>query len=207
MHWDRRPRSAADKSVTTPNATTLYGFGFFDLRREPVVVAVPAVPDRYFSVQACDQYPRWFMTVGNQFTGRDAQHFLIVGPDFKGPYPRGFAAVQMYPSPSNCALVAGRFALRSSESDEIAAVNRLMDQTSIVPLSVWESNGRKPVRAEDQPVVSDITPTALQLGEDVAHLVHGSRMHTPEKSLFGECVELLLREASDLFGCLRPFCQ
>ena len=122
MHWDRRPRSAADKSVTTPNATTLYGFGFFDLRREPVVVAVPAVPDRYFSVQACDQYPRWFMTVGNQFTGRDAQHFLIVGPDFKGPYPRGFAAVQMYPSPSNCALVAGRFALRSSESDEIAAL-------------------------------------------------------------------------------------
>ena len=52
MHWDRRPRSAADKSATAPNATTLYGMGFFDLRREPVVVATPAVPDRYFSVQA-----------------------------------------------------------------------------------------------------------------------------------------------------------
>ena len=153
MHWDRRPRSAADKSVTTPNATTLYGFGFFDLRREPVVVAIPAVPDRYFSVQACDQYPRWFMTVGNQFTGRNAQHFLIVGPNFHGPYPRGFAAVQIYPSPSNCVLVAGRFALKSNERDEIAAVNRLMDETTIAPLSVWEANGRKPVRAEDQPVV------------------------------------------------------
>ncbi|MGE5062076.1 MAG: DUF1254 domain-containing protein [Betaproteobacteria bacterium] len=153
MHWDRRPRSAADKSVTTPNATTLYGFGFFDLRREPVVVAIPAVPDRYFSVQACDQYPRWFMQVGNQFTGRAAQQFLIVGPNFHGPYPRGFAAVQMYPSPSNCVLVAGRFALKSNERDEIAAVNRLMDQTTIAPLTVWETNGRQPVRAEDQPVV------------------------------------------------------
>lgn len=153
MHWDRRPRSAADKSVTTPNATTLYGFGFFDLRREPVIVATPAVPDRYFSVQACDQYPRWFMAVGNQFTGRDAQQFLIVGPDFKAPYPRGFGAVQMYPSPSNCVLVAGRFALKSNEPDEIAAVNRLMDQTTIAPLSVWETNGRRPVRAEDQPVI------------------------------------------------------
>ena len=127
--------------------------GFFDLRREPVIVATPAVPDRYFSVQACDQYPRWFMTVGNQFTGRDAQHFLIVGPDFKGPYPRGFAAVHIYPSPSNCVLVAARSALKSNEPDEIAAVNRLMDQTTIAPLSVWEANGRKPVRAEDQPIV------------------------------------------------------
>jgi hypothetical protein len=153
MHWDRRPRSAADKSVTTPNATTLYGFGFFDLRREPVVVALPAVSDRYFSVQACDQYPRWFMSVGNQFTGRAAQQFLIVGPDFNGPYPRGFAAVQMYPSPSNCVLLAGRFALKSNEPDEFAAVNRLMDQTTIAPLSVWETNGRRPVRAEDQPVI------------------------------------------------------
>jgi hypothetical protein len=65
----------------------------------------------------------------------------------------GFAAVQMYPSPSNCVLVAGRFALKSNERDEIAAVNRLMDQTTIAPLTVWETNGRQPVRAEDQPVV------------------------------------------------------
>jgi hypothetical protein len=153
MHWDRRPRSAADKSVTTPNATTLYGFGFFDLRREPVIVSTPAVPDRYFSVQACDQYPRWFMQVGNQFTGRGAQQFLIVGADFRGPYPRGFAAAQMYPSPSNCVLVAARYALKSNERNEIAAVNRLMDETTIAPLSVWEANGRRPVRAEDQAIV------------------------------------------------------
>ena len=153
MHWDRRPHSAADKSATSPNATTLYGWGFFDLRREPVVVATPAVPDRYFSVQACDQYPRYFMTVGNQFTGRAAQQFLIVGPDFQGPYPRGFAAAQMYPSPSNYLFVAGRFALKSTAPDEVAAVNALMDQTTIAPLSVWEANGRRPLRAEDQPVV------------------------------------------------------
>lgn len=153
MHWDRRPHSAADRSATTPNATTLYDWGFFDLRREPVVVSTPAVPDRYFSVQACDQYPRWFMTVGNQFTGREAQQFLIVGPDFLGPYPDGFTAAQMYPSPSNTTLVAGRIALKSTDPDEIAAVNAIMDQTTIVPVSVWEANGRRPVRAEDQPIV------------------------------------------------------
>lgn len=168
MHWDRRPRSAANKSATAPNATTLYGMGFFDLLREPVIVATPAVPDRYFSVQACDQYPRWFMTVGNQFTGRNAQQFLIAGPDFKGPYPRGFAALQIYPSPSNCVLVAARYALKSNAPDEIAAVNRLMDQTTIAPLSVWEANGRKPVRAEDQSIVEPGYATIPRMADLVA---------------------------------------
>ena len=58
MKWDRQPRGASDRSVTTPNATTLYGFGFYDLDTEPVVIITPEVPDRYFSVQASDQFPR-----------------------------------------------------------------------------------------------------------------------------------------------------
>jgi hypothetical protein len=153
IKWDRKPRSAADKSVSTPNATTLYGFGFADLRREPMVVDLPEVPDRYFSFQASDQYPRWFMQVGNQFTGRAAQRYLIVGPDFKGPYPQGFAAAQIYQSPSNCMIMAVRYALQSTEPAEIAAVNALQDKTTIVPLGVWEKNGRKALRAEDQPLV------------------------------------------------------
>jgi hypothetical protein len=49
--------------------------------------------------------------------------------------------------------MAVRYALRSQESGEIAAVNALMDKTSITPLSLWEKNNRKPVRAEDQPIV------------------------------------------------------
>src|SRR5688572_13655210 len=102
IKWDRKPRLASDRSVTTPNATTLYGLGYADLSRAPIVVDIPPVPDRYYSFQASDQYPRWFMQVGNQFTGRDAQRYLIVGPDFRGPYPKGFAAAQVYQSPSNC---------------------------------------------------------------------------------------------------------
>jgi hypothetical protein len=147
------PRSASDKSVTTPNATTLYGLGYYDLSHEPVAVITPSVPDRYFSVQASDQYPRWFFQIGNQFTGREAQQCLIVGPGFTGPYPGDFAAKQVYQSQSNCGLLVVRYALKSTESDEIAAVNALMDKNPITPLSVWEKNNRKPVRAEDQPIV------------------------------------------------------
>jgi hypothetical protein len=124
IKWDREPRTASDRSVTTPNATTLYGFGYADLSREPIVVDIPAVPDRYFSFQVSDQYPRWFMQVGNQFTGRGAQRYLIVGPDFRGPYPDWIAAAQIYQSPSNCVLMAFRYALKSNAPEEIGASTR-----------------------------------------------------------------------------------
>ena len=153
LKWDRKPRTAADKSVSTPNATTLYGFGYANLLREPMVVDLPDVPDRYYSFQAADQFPRWFMQVGNQFTGRDAQRYLIVGPDFRGPYPEGFAAAQVYQSPSNCVVMAVRYALRSTEPSELAAVNALQDKTTVAPLGIWEKNGRKSIRAEDQHVI------------------------------------------------------
>lgn len=165
LKWDRKPRQASDKSATTPNATTLYGFGYADLCREPLVVMMPAVPDRYFSFQASDQYPRWFMQVGNQFNGREARTYLIVGPDFRGPYPRGFTSADIWQSPSNCMLGAVRYALRSNDPQELAAVNELMDVTTFAPLSVWEKNGRKPIRAEDQTVIEPSYATFPRMAE------------------------------------------
>ena len=165
LKWDRKPRLASDRSVTTPNATTLYGFGYADLSREPIVVDIPPVPDRYFSFQTADQFPRWFMQVGNQFTGRDAQRYLIVGPDFRGPYAKGFAAAQIYQSASSCIIMAFRYALRSNEPGELAAVNALMDVTTVAPLSFWEKNGRRPIRAEDQPIVEPSYATLPRMAD------------------------------------------
>jgi hypothetical protein len=168
MNWDRAPRSAADKSITTPNASTLYGFGFYDLSRGPVVVATPDVPERYFSIQACDQYPRWFFEVGNQFTGRGAAEFLITGPGFDGPFPTGFAGSQVFPAPSSFVMVAGRYALKSNEPDELAAVNALMDETTVAPVEQWLANDRRPLRSEDQPVVVPEHATFPRMSELVA---------------------------------------
>jgi hypothetical protein len=51
--WVRK-QITPDFPVVTPNATTLYGSGFLDLRDGPVVVEVPEITDRYFSVQIMD---------------------------------------------------------------------------------------------------------------------------------------------------------
>jgi len=44
-----------DTAVVTPNSDTPYSMLWLDLRAEPMVLSVPAVPrTRYYSVQLCD---------------------------------------------------------------------------------------------------------------------------------------------------------
>src|SRR5262245_53801843 len=74
LHWDRKPITAADRSATTPNATTLYGHALLDLAKEPVVVTVPEIRDHYWSIQFADNYARWWpMIIGSQFNARTTE--------------------------------------------------------------------------------------------------------------------------------------
>jgi hypothetical protein len=52
--------------------------------------------------------------------------------------------------------MAVRYALKNTDPAEIAAVNALQGKTTIVPLSVWQKNGRKTLRAEDQPLIEPV---------------------------------------------------
>ena len=77
LWWLRQPITPEFRQIVTPNATTLYGSGFFDLSKEPLVVELPAIQDRYYSFQAMDQYGDYFFYAGNQFTGTKAQKYLL----------------------------------------------------------------------------------------------------------------------------------
>lgn len=49
-----------------PNNDTLYSTVILDLRAEPFVLSVPAVPeDRYYSFQLIDMYTHNFVYVGS----------------------------------------------------------------------------------------------------------------------------------------------
>ena len=91
LTFSPKPSGPDDRAVVTPNATTLYGAGFFDLLEEPLIVDLPEITDRYFSFQAMDQYGDYFFYAGNQFTGREAQEYILVGPDWSGQIPAEFA--------------------------------------------------------------------------------------------------------------------
>ncbi len=83
-----------DTAVVTPNSDTPYSMLWLDLRAEPMVLSVPAVPrSRYYSVQLCDGNTFNYGYVGTRATGTDAGDYLVVGPDWKGDKPPGIRDV------------------------------------------------------------------------------------------------------------------
>src|ERR1700734_3633852 len=74
-----------DTAVITPNSDTPYSLLWLDLRAEPMVISVPAVPKgRYYSVQLTDGNTYNFGYIGSRATGVGAGSYLVAGPDWKG---------------------------------------------------------------------------------------------------------------------------
>jgi len=77
-----------DTAVITPNSDTPYSLIQMDLRAEPLVLSVPAVPrSRYYAVQLTDGNTFNFGYIGTRATGTDAGDYLIAGPDWTGATP------------------------------------------------------------------------------------------------------------------------
>lgn len=117
-----RVYTPADKAIQTPNSDTPYSFLGADLRAEPLVLTVPAVPkSRYYSLQFVDMYTHNFAYVGTRETGTDAGAYLLAGPRWKGETPKGVKAVLR--SETDFAFVLYRTQLFSdSDLDEVKKV-------------------------------------------------------------------------------------
>ena len=83
-----------DTAVVTPNSDTPYSMLWMDLRAEPLVISVPAIPkSRYYSVMLTDANTFNYGYIGTRATGPDAGDYLIAGPDWKGDTPAGIKKV------------------------------------------------------------------------------------------------------------------
>src|SRR5687768_3053420 len=93
-HSTARVYTPQDKAMQTPNSDTPYTFLGADLRAEPLVIGVPAVPKgRYYSLQFIDMYTHNFAYVGSRATGNEAGHYLLAGPIWQGPAPEGVKSI------------------------------------------------------------------------------------------------------------------
>jgi hypothetical protein len=88
------------------NHDTLLTAGWLDLRQGPLVLHVPDMNDRYYSVQFTDPTKNTvFAYVGKRTTGTQAGDYLITAPGWKGSVPGG---MQQIASPNNSVAIAGR---------------------------------------------------------------------------------------------------
>ncbi|MEG9504359.1 MAG: DUF1254 domain-containing protein [Methylorubrum extorquens] len=83
-----------NRDIVTPNNDTPYSWAWLDLRAEPWVVSVPAVPDgRYYVMQWFDLFTHNFAYMGSRTTGNEAGNYLFVGPRWNGTVPEGIRQV------------------------------------------------------------------------------------------------------------------
>ncbi len=152
---NRQLFTAQQRFATTPNSSTLYAGGMFDVSREPVVVQMAAIAGspRYWSVTAQDPYAHYFFLIGSQSTGNAAQRYLIVGPHWKGALPDGWRGVEIVRATADSFAATLRVAVTTRDAQDFAAAHALMDGFSIVPLSLWQANGGAAPPLAQQPIV------------------------------------------------------
>ncbi len=123
----------ADKEVTAPNADTLYTLAWLDLAKEPWVLSIPDMRDRYYLMPMLSGWTDVFQVPGKRTTGTKAQTYAITGPGWKGTLPAG---VKEYKSPTSMVWILGRIYCTGTPED-YKAVHALQDQFSVVPLSAY----------------------------------------------------------------------
>ncbi len=165
-----------DTDIVTPNNDTPYSWAWLDLRREPWVLKVPALPkDRYNVFQWFDLYTHNFAYVGVRATGYEAGTYLFAGPHWEGTVPEGITKVFR------------------SESDIIGTLTRtgtngpvreLQQQYGLLPLSEF-AGGRPPMPAPavHWPVWNEKTALSANFISYLNFLLGFTRPHESEKVL------------------------
>ena len=127
----------------SPNNDTLYSRSWLYLKDEPIILSVPAISDRYHSVELTDYMDDNFAYVGTRTTGDGAGTFAIIGPGWKGSLPAGVTALP--PSSTPWAFLQVRTAVK--DASDLDAAHAIQDKYKLTPLSQWENPAASPPKS------------------------------------------------------------
>ena len=166
--------NASFTDVVRPNADTLYSSVFIDLNKEPLVLQVPPISDRYYTLQFLDAYTNNFMYIGTLTNVTSGSNYLISGPDWKGTVPSGMT--EEIKSPTNFVWIVGRILINGPQ--DVSNVRLLQDKLILSPLSIFgqnttssqsvstETNTSKQVPVGPQPVL--IPKTGITIYDEIS---------------------------------------
>lgn len=171
-----------DKSIQTPNSDTPYSQLGADLRAEPLVITVPKVDNkRYYSLQFIDMYTHNFDYVGSRATGNDAARYLLAGPRWNGPVPKGIKKVIR--SETDFAFVLFRTQLFNPA--DIDAVKAVQAGYKVQTLSQYV--GKRGAQAAPVEFVTPLTVVqqrkSLEFFNELNFLLQFAPTHPSEKAL------------------------
>ncbi len=145
------------KEVVRPNFDTLYSLAWLDLSREPVILTVPEVKDRFYMLPMLDMWTDVFAVVGTYGTGTGAGTYAIVPRGWQGELPEGAHRIE---APTPYVWILGR--TQTNGPADYPYIHRIQDGFRIVPLSAWGGSWTPPPFEKD-PSVDDETPPLVQV--------------------------------------------
>lgn len=128
------------KDIVRPNNDTLYSFAWLDLRAQPLVVTVPEIENRYYSIQLVDMFTHNLGYIGTRATGKERGSYVVAGPQWKGPKPESAKAV--FRSESDFVYCIIRTEVRGPK--DIDSVRALQRSYGLTPLHVFLGHSRMP---------------------------------------------------------------
>ena len=181
VHNVARVFTPQDKAIQTPNSDTPYSFLGADLRAEPLVFSVPAVRDRYYSLQFIDIYTHNFAYVGSRATGSDAGSYLLAGPRWQGEVPEGVKS--LIRSETDLAFVLYRTQLFSG--DDLEEVKKIQAQYKVQPLSQFTGNSPPSAPAVEfiKPLSAEAQKTSPEFFDILNFLLQFTPTHASEMTL------------------------
>ena len=159
-----------DRSVVAPNLDTLYSIAWLDLSDEPQVIRVPKVKDRYFVIPLMSPYTENFANLGS-VEETPPGDYAIVGPDdADATLPKHVTRVV---SPYDRVWIIQRTYADNDSPKDIAKVNRIQDDISVIPLSKYpRKNWRPAAPANPDTTVDDPgMPTGMAFYDRLGRLL------------------------------------
>jgi len=129
----RKLIDASYRDGGSPNNDALYSVAWVDVSREPVIVSVPEIRDRYYSVHLTGYDADTFDYIGTRTTGAEAGDYLIAGPGWNGTPPAGVKAVKPASTPIFLLLI--RTMIEGPQ--ELDTVHAIQDRFQLKSLSRW----------------------------------------------------------------------
>ncbi len=128
------------EDIVRPNNDTMYSMAWLDLRAQPMVLSVPEVTHRYYSVQLIDAFTHNFAYVGTRTTGTKPGTYLIAGPRWDGVLPDDVD--EAFQSQTDFAYCIIRIEARGPE--DVDAVSALQQKYRLTPWNVFAGHPRAP---------------------------------------------------------------
>lgn len=188
MNCARQLVNASFKDVVTPNDDTLYCQSWMDVTKEPLVLRIPSVQDRYVTFEFLDAYTNDYTYLGTRASGASEGTYLIAGPNWDGQVPDDMTKIW---SPTNLAWVLNRILVKGDA--DLPNVHAIQDKISLVPLSVFEGNKTTTTTQLDEKVVfskvpikpqpANIPTTGIKLYDELGQAMGNNPLNPPDPGI------------------------